>query len=104
MKHDSPDALEALDRAWDPELGFLGSLRDGRFVPTLGDAYLKLLQSIEIPEGERLHPDFVRLVWFAPQFSEWQIQRAVDRGANRLEVASYSDRIWNAVTELLGTP
>lgn len=43
MKHDSPTVLEALDTAWDPERGYLGNLRDGRFVPELGDAYLELL-------------------------------------------------------------
>ncbi|MFE6926350.1 hypothetical protein ACFVAV_35440 [Nocardia sp. NPDC057663] len=104
MKYDSPEVLEALDTAWDPERGYLGNLRDGKFVPELGDAYLELLHSIEIPEGERLHSDFVRLLWFAPQFSEWQIKRAVDQGADRIEVSKYSNLIWNAVTELLGTP
>ncbi|MGW4369786.1 hypothetical protein ACWEKT_29475 [Nocardia takedensis] len=104
MKHDSPEVLEALDAAWDPERGFLGNLRDGRFVPELGDAYLELLGSIEIPEGQRLHPDFVRMLWFAPQFSEWQITRVVDRGADRVQVSKYSNLIWNATTELLGAP
>ncbi|MGN2638315.1 hypothetical protein ACTD5D_19395 [Nocardia takedensis] len=104
MKHDSPEVLEALDTAWDPERGFLGNLRDGRFVPELGDAYLELLGSIDIPEGQRLHPDFVRMLWFAPQFSEWQIKRVVDRGADRVQVSKYSNLIWNAVTELLGAP
>ncbi|MFJ2838026.1 hypothetical protein ACIO52_21965 [Nocardia sp. NPDC087230] len=101
MKYDSPTVLEALDTAWDPERGYLGDLRDDRFVSELGDAYLELLQTIEIPERERLHPDFVRLLWFAPQFSGWQIKHAVDRGADRVEV---SNLIWNAVTELLGAP
>ncbi|MGF0316489.1 hypothetical protein [Nocardia fluminea] len=104
MKYDSPEVLEALDTAWDPERGYLGNLREGKFVPELGDSYLALLQSIEVPEGERLHADFVRLLWFAPQFSEWQIQRAVDRGADRIAVSKYSNLIWTAVTELLGTP
>lgn len=102
MKHDSPTVLEALDTAWDPERGYLGNLRDGRFVPELGDAYLELLQTIEIPERERLHPDFVRLLWFAPRFSEWQTQRTVDRGADRVELSKYSNLIWNAIIELLG--
>ncbi|MFE1592355.1 hypothetical protein [Nocardia sp. NPDC058705] len=104
MRNTSPEVLEALDTAWDPERGFLGNLREGRFVPELRDSYLALLRSIEIPEGECLHADFVRLLWFAPQFSEWQIERAVDRGADRIAVSKYSNLIWTAVTELLGAP
>ncbi|WP_157183932.1 hypothetical protein [Nocardia takedensis] len=104
MRHDSPEVLEALDTAWDPERGYLGNLRDGRFVPALGDAYLELLRSIDIPEGERLHPDFVRVLWFAPQFCEWQTERVIERGADRVHLTRYSNLIWTAVTELLGPP
>ncbi|MFC4374575.1 hypothetical protein ACFO5K_10730 [Nocardia halotolerans] len=90
MKYDSREVLEALDTAWDPECGFLGNLREGNCLPELGDSYPSLLGSIEIPEGERLHADFVRLLGFAPQFFVWHIQRAVDRGADRIAVSKHT--------------
>ncbi|MFD7500381.1 hypothetical protein [Streptomyces sp. NPDC059850] len=104
MKHSSPEALEALDFAWDDESGFLGLLRSGQFSSSLAEEYLGVLNSVEIPEGEELHPDFVRLTWFTPLFMEWQIDRAVERGANKQELVDAIDRIRERIMEILGTP
>jgi hypothetical protein len=103
-RHDDPGILEALDSAWDDESGFLGMLRAGRFAESAGEELLVLLESIEIQEGERLHPDFVRLVWFAPLFAEWQIDRAAERGADRQAVQRISDLLRERLMEILGTP
>jgi len=104
MKHDDPAMLEALDRAWDPEAGPLGLLREGIYDAQLADAYLALLDSIEIGEGERLHADFVKLVWFAPIFTEWQIERAAKRGADRNDVVNFGGRVCSRVMHILGMP
>ena len=103
-RHSDPAILELLDLAWDQDEGFLGSLRAGRFFEVAGDKYLELLQSIDIEEGEHLHPDFVRLVWFVPIFIEWQVGRAVERGANKAQIERISDAVRERLMELLGTP
>lgn len=103
-RHSDPEVLEALDLAWDQDEGFLGLLRAGRFSKPAGDEYVELLQSIEIREGEQLHPDFVRLVWFAPIFIEWQMEQAVERGADKQYVEQVSDSVRERIMELLGTP
>lgn len=104
MKYSSPEALEALDLAWDDESGFLGLLRAGEFNREAGEAYIRLLNSIEVEEGEPLNRDFVRLVWFAPIFMEWQIERTVERGANRVDLENVTDQIRERVMEILGVP
>jgi hypothetical protein len=104
MKHASPEALEALDLAWDDEAGFLGLLRGGRFDSELANKYLSLLNSINIEEGESLNGDFVRLVWFVPLFMEWQVERAVEHGVERVNLNRWIDRIRERVMELLGVP
>ncbi|MFC5286201.1 hypothetical protein ACFPM7_04000 [Actinokineospora guangxiensis] len=96
--------LEALDLAWDSDEGFLGQLRSGRFLAEAGAGYLVLLQSIEVKEGERLHADFVRLTWFAPMFMEWNVERAVNRGADKESVHRIVDQLRERIMELLGTP
>ncbi|MFC6881470.1 MULTISPECIES: hypothetical protein [Actinomadura] len=96
--------LEALNGAWDDETGFLGLLRTGESSQAAGDEFLALLRSVNIGEGERLHPDFIRLTWFAPLFVEWQIDRAVDRGVDRKRVALLSDQLRELLMEILGTP
>lgn len=103
-RHDDPGVLEALDGVWDADTGFLGMLRARRFSKSAGERFLTLLQSIEISEGERLHSDFVRLLWFAPLFTEWQIDRAVEMGADRRDVERISNLIQTRVMEIFGTP
>ncbi|MFK4088640.1 hypothetical protein ACI2LF_31290 [Kribbella sp. NPDC020789] len=103
-RHSDPAVLEALDLAWDPDEGFLGRLRSGDFSEELGNEYVALLQSIEIDSGERIDPDFVRLVWFAPLFAEWQRAHAIERGAD----VAMLDRVINLIRErllvILGSP
>jgi hypothetical protein len=102
--HSDPATLNLLDLAWDQDEGFLGMLRSGRFSEVAGERYLALLRSIEIGEGEQLNPDFVRLVWFAPIFIEWQVERAVECGADKAQVERISDAVRERLMELLGTP
>ena len=104
MKHSSPDVLETLDSAWDDTSGFLGLLRSGEFSPELAEEYLGLLSSIEVSEGEALHPDFVRLIWFVPLFMEWQVDRSVERGVDKGELANFLDLIRERIMEMLGVP
>ena len=104
MKYSDPQVLEALDLAWDPDQGPLGKLRQGVFDAELADRYVDLLNSIEITEGECLHQDFVRLLWFAPLFAEWQIERAVKSGADQQAVSNFCDLVRERVMEVFGTP
>jgi hypothetical protein len=103
-RHDDRDVLEALDNAWADETGFLGMLRNGQFSESAGEELLGLLESIEVPLGERLHSDFVRLVWFAPMFAEWQLDRVAARGGNRQAAQRISDRIRELIMRILGVP
>lgn len=104
MKNSDPRVLEVLDLAWDDERGVLGKLRAGVYDPGSAADYLAFISEIEIEEGERLHADFVRLLWFAPLFSEWQIERAVERGASENEVTSFANKLRERVMEILGVP
>ncbi|MEU9744028.1 hypothetical protein AB0E12_33065 [Micromonospora chersina] len=104
MNYDDPAILAALDEAWDPDLGFLGRLREQVFDPTLAAAYMDLLASIEIDESENISSEFVKLLWFAPLFVEWQIERVVNAGGDEAQVRHYSDAIRERVMEILGTP
>ena len=103
-KHSDPAVLEALDLAWDDERGYLGLLRAGVFSEDLGNQYVELLGQIEIEEGERLHPDFVRLVWFAPLYTEWQQEGFADRGKDSSEMVKIGNLIRERLMEILGIP
>ncbi|MEU1671277.1 hypothetical protein ABZ752_04490 [Streptomyces roseifaciens] len=104
MKHSDPAVLEALDLAWDADSGVLGKLRGGVYDAELGAKYIELLKSIEISEGESLHPDFVRLVWFAPLFSEWQLERVAENGGDGRAAHGFADLVRERLMEILGIP
>ncbi|MGN5632879.1 hypothetical protein [Streptomyces sp. AC154] len=104
MRHDDPAALDSLDLAWDPDVGVLGKLRSAVFDAELAAKYVALLNNIEVPEGESLNADFVRLVWFAPIFTEWQIDEVSKQGAERQVVVNFGNQVRERVMELLGTP
>jgi hypothetical protein len=78
----------------------LGDIR--QTAKTTGQPYTALCAQIE--EGAALRADYVRLVWFAPLFSEWQIARVAERGGDEQEASNFSDKIRERIMELLVTP
>lgn len=97
------ELLEALDNAWDDECGFLGKLRSGEFDLESGEAYVALLS--RIPSiGETVDSNLVRLIWFAPMFIEWQIDRATRGESETAQLKRIADQVQEAVAEVLGIP
>ncbi len=99
--------LTSLDDAWDEQAGFLGKLRAGVFDEDLGNAYVDLLRSIPTvfaPGQDVMSAALVKLIWFAPQFIEWQIERAVNGEVERARLQRIADKVHEAVSEVLGIP
>lgn len=95
--------LTALDEAWDDETGFLGKLRDGHFDHTAGESYVSLLSTIPPAEGT-IDAGLVRLIWFAPTFIEWQIDRATGDEAEAARLRRIQDHVHEEVVRILGMP
>ncbi|WP_371479166.1 hypothetical protein [Kitasatospora sp. NBC_00315] len=97
------ELLELLDAAWDDESGFLGKLRSGQFDLDAGEAYVALLSQIPQP-GEMIDSRLVKLIWFAPMFIEWQMERAA-RGADEArQLTRIATQVHETVAGILGTP
>ncbi len=99
--------LTSLDEAWDEGTGFLGKLRAGVFDEGLGNAYVELLRRVPAvftPGQEAMSAELVKLIWFSPQFIEWQIERATNGEAERARLQRIADKVYEAVSEVLGIP
>lgn len=99
--------LAALDEAWDDEYGFLGRLRAGIFDEVLGNAYVELLRSVSVvfsSDSDVMNAELVKLIWFAPQFIEWQIDRATNGEVERARLQRIADKVFEIVSEFLGVP
>lgn len=70
--------LDTLEDAWEIEIGFLAQLRDGIFNETLYAEFLQALKEIRVEEEELLPRRLVTLLWYIPQFMEWQTERVAD--------------------------
>ncbi|WP_180686994.1 hypothetical protein [Streptomyces gossypiisoli] len=97
------DLLELLDEAWDDESGFLGKLRSGKFDPDAGEAYVALLSRIP-PIGETVEARLVQLIWFAPMFIEWQMERAAKNEDEHRQLTRIATQVHEAVSNVLGVP
>lgn len=97
------NVLTALDEAWDDETGFLGKLRDGHFDPTAGEDFVRLLSTIP-PPMETIDAELVRLIWFAPTFIDWQIDRAAEGEVEAARLRRVQDQVHEEVVRILGMP
>ncbi len=97
------ELLERLDEAWDDESGFLGKLRAGEFDSDAGEAYVALLSQVS-PVGEMVESRLVQLIWFAPMFIEWQMERASQNDAEARQLTRIATQVHEAVSRILGVP
>jgi hypothetical protein len=97
------ELLELLDEAWDDESGFLGKLRSGQFDPDAGEAYVALLSRIP-PIGGTVESRLVKLIWFAPMFIEWQLERAAKSDDEVRQLTRIATQVHEAVSNVLGIP
>lgn len=97
------ELLELLDEAWDDESGFLGKLRSGDFDADAGEAYVSLHSRIP-PVGDTADSRLVQLIWFAPMFIEWQMERAAKNEDEMRQLTRIATQVHEAVSNVLGVP
>ncbi|SFT75459.1 hypothetical protein SAMN04487904_107161 [Actinopolyspora lacussalsi subsp. righensis] len=97
------DLLEALEYAWNGESGFLRKLRSGLFDPEAGEAYVALLSRIP-PIDNIVDSRLIQLIWFAPTFMEWRIERATKSPDEADKLRRIASRAHEALVAILGVP
>lgn len=98
--------LNALDKAWDEEAGFLFGIRNRNFDEKEGLLLLEALRSYLSPEEACIDRDLVRLLWFIPLYMEYQtynIKQAFDEETLQ-KYQDISNQILDEVSRILGYP
>ena len=98
--------IEKIEDEWF-EGGFLDSLRNCNFDKEAYERLEHLLNTVREQEDlsqELISRDLVRLVWFIPQFMEWQIERVIEKGGDPKLVHSACSNIRELVGKILGEP
>lgn len=98
--------IEKFDLEW-LEGGFLYQLRECHFDVR---GYMRLeslfhtLKQLDDNTSELINRDLVRVIWFIPQFVEWQCERVIERGGDAEVVHSAASNLRELVGEALGEP
>ncbi len=102
--------LEALNQNLDKEWlegGFLYKLRNLEFDVSgymRFEGLLHTAKQVDNQTSDAINRRFVRLLWFVPQFVEWQIERLIDAGADPDVVKGAANNIRELVGQILGEP
>jgi len=97
------ELIEYLECAWDRE-GFLGGIREGKFVAGDGEKFLSMLGAIQINEEALVPKRLVSLLWYLPSFLEWQNKRVQEKSGNLELYRHFVTSIHNTLENVLGVP
>ena len=99
------EALAPLTESWDEPNGVFYRLRQGEFLEEDGDKFLELLRKIDLGDSDLIPRELVRLLWFLPQFTEWQVKRVAEKDPSRESaVRAFENEIWTVIADLFGMP
>ena len=101
---DLSQALNRIEREWEPDDGCLYRLRQGDYDATSINRVIELLSSIEVDDNTLLPRRFVSLTWWIPTFMEWQVERVDEEDGDVDALKRDIDRMRNVLDEVLGVP
>jgi len=104
MNEKTQEWIQALEAEWSKPDGFLGKAREGVFDERQGAGFVVLLQRIELADGPSIDRRLVALVWYLPNFLEWQKGRVAERGGDLAAFERLINRVQGIVEEILGVP
>lgn len=94
----------AIGAEWELDTGFFWKCREGEFSPADFTRTHELLRSISVAEDASLPRSFVAVLWFIPQFMEWQIERVQRNGGDVVAYRNAGNRMWDEIQRILGMP
>jgi hypothetical protein len=102
MAHEN--LVSSIESEWEPEDGFFWSIRGGHFRKAEFDRALKKFAALPAESGDPLPARLVSLVWYAPLFMHWQIDRVRELGGDPAEYENAMNQISAEVERVLGVP
>jgi hypothetical protein len=96
--------ITSLESEFEEPNGFLSQVRYGLFDQDRGEAFIRMLSEIRLPDGDTIDRRFVSIVWFIPLMLTWQNERVAASGGNVREFQKLTGRVTDMVIKLLGVP
>ena len=96
--------IRVMETEWSPENGFFWRLRQGQFTSEEFTRALAKLRGLSIETDAELPRRLVSLLWFIPQFMQWQTERVKKAGGDAAEYERAVALARNEIERLLGVP
>ena len=96
--------IRTLEAEWQKPDGFLGKTREGIFDEQAGATFAAKLENIELPPGTTIDRRLVALLWYIPNFLDWQKERVKERGGNSAGLEQLRNRVQGLIEQVLGVP
>ena len=104
MSKEQQDWIKVLEAVWAEPDGFLYKVRQGKYDPNEGQAFLATLSEIRLPEDEPVERRLVSLLWYIPSFLGWQKQRIAKKGGDVADYEQITTQAMNIIEKKLGVP
>lgn len=94
--------IEKLEYDWDE--GVFHKLRQGSFEPSEGFALVDEYRKILVFEDDSVPKRIVSLIWYIPQFLDWQVGRVENKGGDLEAYEKFRNTMLSLLEEILGVP
>jgi hypothetical protein len=99
------ELIALIEAEWDLDNGFFGALRQGQFDQSRYSRCMRALEHVhhQVRNAEDISRRLVSLVWYIPQFMNWQTERV--KGSVAAQVYQrVTNEFQTIVQEILGVP
>jgi hypothetical protein len=95
--------IARIQSEWEPEVGFFWKIRQGDFQKAEFDRALASIAAV--PAAQEVMPGrLVRLLWYAPIFMTWQVDRVREVGGDAAEYARATNKMLAEIERILEVP
>lgn len=99
------EAVSFIEGVWEAPDGAFFRLRRGQLDEKGLTVFVNTLRTIEIDEGVSVLPRrLVSLLWYAPQFMQWQEDRVHESGGDMETLSKLTTLVINELERILGIP
>lgn len=104
LKMDYDKEIAALESEWSPDGGFFWRVRQGQFFVDRFQVVIEKISQISVREDAALPRRLISLLWYAPLFMSWQIERVHENGGDDEAYRRAIDLLTSEIERILGIP
>lgn len=98
------DFIGRIESEWESENGFFWQIRQGQYHRVDFDRALSKIVAVPSPTENSIPLRLVSVLWYAPLFMQWQLDRVRESGGDVKEYTLAANKLSAEVERILGVP